>query len=343
MSEVAEERAVWLVEGDDPVLIADRARALVVELLGGADPTLAVEEFRGDEIDLAAVADACRTPPFLSDRRVVVLREIGAWSTEDLAPILAYLEDPSPTTALVLVAGGGRISTKLSAAVKARGHVVATAVSGREARNWVRERIRESPLRIDGAAESLIEAHLGEDVSRLSALLEVLAAVYGPGSRVGSADVEPYLGEAGSVAPWDLTDAIDAGNVEVALSILHRLLGAGERHPLVVLAILARHLQAMLRVESPSITTEAQAAAAMGIAKGRSTFPARKALQGARRLGPSGAAEAIGLLADAEVQLKGALEWPGELVLEVLVARLCRLSRVPARSAAPARSGGSRR
>jgi DNA polymerase-3 subunit delta len=328
MSAGAADRVVWLVDGDDPVLIGDRVRALIVELLEGADPALAVEEFRGEDIE---VADACRTPPFLSERRVVVLRDVGAWSTEELGPLLGYLEDPSPTTALVLVAGGGRLSTKLSAAVKARGHVEGTAVASRDARNWVRERIRESTLRVDHAAESVIEAHLGEDVSRLSALLEVLLAVYGPGARVGPAEVEPYLGAAGTVAPWDLTDAIDAGNAEAALSILHRLLDAGERHPLVVLAILARHVQSMLRVESPSITTEAQAAAAMGIAKGKSTFPARKALQGARRLGPAGVAEAIGLLADAEVQLKGAMEWPGELVLEVLVARLCRLSRVPTR------------
>jgi DNA polymerase-3 subunit delta len=337
LSDLGPGRAAWLVEGDDPVLVADRTRALIAELLQGADAALAVEDFSGEEVDLAAVADACRTPPFLADRRVVVVRDVGARSTEELAPILAYLEDPSPSTALVLVGGGGRLSTKLSASVKAHGHVVATSVSGREASNWVRERIRESSLRVDGPAASLIEAHLGEDVSRLSALLEVLLAVYGPGGRVGPAELEPYLGAAGSVAPWDLTDAIDAGNGEVALSILHRLLGAGERHPLVVLAILVRHVQAMLRVESPSITSEAQAAAAMGIAKGRSTFPARKALNGARRLGPGGVTEAIALLAEAEVQLKGALEWPGELVLEVLVARLCRLSRVPARSTAPRR------
>ena len=263
-------RAVWLVDGDDPVLLGDRMRALVAELLEGGDAGLAVEEFRGEDLDLAVVADACRTPPFLAERRIVVLRDVGSWTTDELAPIVDYLADPSPTTALVLVAGGGRISTKLSAAVKARGHVMATAVAGRDARSWVRDRIRESSLTVDRAAESLIEANLGEDVSRLGALLAVLAAVYGPGGRVGPAEVEPYLGEAGSVAPWDLTDAIDAGDAGVALPLLQRLLGAGDRHPLVVLAIIARHVQSMLRVESPTITTEAQAAAAMGIAKGKS-------------------------------------------------------------------------
>jgi hypothetical protein len=81
----------------------------------------------------------------------------------------------------------------------------------------------------------------------------------------------------------------------------------------------------------------------MGIAKGRSTFPAKKALTSVRRIGGPGVAEAICLVADAELSLKGKLDWPGEMVLEVLVARLCRLARSGGGSARPAggRSAGS--
>ncbi|MGH9095538.1 MAG: DNA polymerase III subunit delta, partial [Acidimicrobiales bacterium] len=200
-------------------------------------------------------------------------------------------------------------------------------VTGREAKAWVRDRIRSSPVRLDPAAESLVAAHLGEDVSRLSSLLEILAAAHGEGARLGPDDVAPYLGEAGSVAPWDFTDALESGQPDVALGLLHRMLSAGERHPLVVLAVLTRHVQGLLNVDDPTITSEAQAAAAMGIAKGRSTFPAKKALASARRLGSARIAEAVGLVADAEVALKGGQDWPGPLVLEVLVARLCRLFR----------------
>ena len=110
--------------------------------------------------------------------------------------------------------------------------------------------------------------------------------------------------------------------------LLHRLTGGADgRHPLVVTAILHRHFGNILKAQSPSITSEAQAAAAIGIAKGRSTFPARKALDAARRLGSAGTGDAILALADAELGLKGKMDWPSDLVLEVLIARLCRLSR----------------
>jgi DNA polymerase-3 subunit delta len=240
------------------------------------------------------VADTCATPPFLSPRRIVVVRDVGRFSTDEVAPLLAYLEDPLPTTVLILVAGGGTVAAKLTAAVKARGHVRSTRVSPREARDWVRSRVRAAPLRVDSQAEALIEAHLGEDVSRLGALLEVLVAAYGEGAGVGPAEVEPYLGEAGAVAPWTFTDAIDAGRTGDALAQLHRLLGGGERHPLVVLAILHRHVQSLLRVDSPRVQTEGDAAAALGIGPGRSTYPAKKALATARRWGSASVAEAVG-------------------------------------------------
>jgi DNA polymerase III subunit delta len=335
-------QAVHLIDGDDPTLVAEAVGTLVRAVLGDADRSLAVEEYAGDDVDLAVVADGCATPPFLAERRIVVVRDVGRFSAEEVAPLVAYLEDPLPTTVLVLAGGGGQVPARLVAAVKAHGRAESTRVEGRQAGDWLRDRLKRSSLRFHPDAETALRVHLGEDVSRLVPILDLLVAVYGEGAQIDPADLEPYMGEAGSVTPWAFTDAIDAGETETALDRLHRLLGAGDRHPLVVLAILHRHVQSLLRVDDPGVRTEADAAAALGIAKGRSTYPAKKALTAARRWGSAGIAEGIGLLADAEVDLKGASAWPEEAVLEVLVARLCRLARAPGSPRLPARSGAGR-
>jgi DNA polymerase-3 subunit delta len=89
----------------------------------------------------------------------------------------------------------------------------------------------------------------------------------------------------------------------------------------------------MLRLDGAvDVTDERSAAAALGMTG--STFPARKALLQSRRLGHAGIARAILLLADADLALKGTIDWPPELILEVLVARLAagnRRSRAAAR------------
>jgi DNA polymerase III delta subunit len=81
----------------------------VGELVGKRERSFVVEEFAGEELDVAAVVDACRTPPLFSDRRVVVLREAGALTSDQLQPLLSYLEEPMPTTKLVVAGGGGTL------------------------------------------------------------------------------------------------------------------------------------------------------------------------------------------------------------------------------------------
>ncbi len=328
MTGAAPAQPVYLIEGDDQILVGEAVSRLVKELLGDGDRSLAVEDYGGDEVDLAAVADGCATPPFLVDRRIVVVRDVGRYSAEQVAPLVAYLDDPLPSTALILAGGGGQVPSKLVAAAKAHGQVDSTKVDSRHGGDWVKARLKQAPFTLDVQAESQLTGHLGEDVSRLVPLMEVLEAAYGEGGRLSWAEIEPYVGDAGSVTPWAFTDAIDGGQADLAITLLHRLMEGGDRHPLVVLAILTRHLQGLLRVDSPAIRTEGQAAAAMGIANGRSTFPAKKALSSARRWGSAGIAEGVGLLAQAEVDLKGASAWPEQLVVEVLVARLCRLARL---------------
>lgn len=310
----------WLVRGDDPTLVGEEVRRLVAELSGG--DSMAVEELTGDDATAAAIADACSTPPFLAERRVVVAREVGRFLTDELAPLLAWLADPLPTTALVLTGGGGQVSTRLANAVRKVGKVVdAGAGTGRARDQWLAARLRAAPVRLDPRAAATLGRHLGEDVGRLTSLLDGLAAAYGEGARIGEAELEPFLGEAGAVAPWALTDAIDKGDTAAALAQLHRMAGAGERHPLAIMASLHRHYAAMLRLDGAGPADEQAAATLLGTAP----FTARKALGQARRLGSGGIARAVALLADADLDLRGATAVPGQAVLEVLVARLSRL------------------
>ena len=112
---------VHVVSGDDPSLISSAVTELVHRLVGDGDRTLMVDEFDGDEYEVRAVVDAAQTPPFLTERRVVVARGVGRFTADDVAPLVAYLGDPLDTTDLVLVAGGGRLPKSFLDAVKKAG------------------------------------------------------------------------------------------------------------------------------------------------------------------------------------------------------------------------------
>lgn len=318
--------AAYLVRGDDPSLVGQAVHDLLAELVGGQDPTMLLEEHGGlgtDDLDVGAVVDALTTPPFLTDRRIVVVRDAGRLVAGEAARLAACLTVSPAGVVLVLAAGGGTVPAALVKAVEKVGAVVDASVgTGRARSRWLTERLHAAPVRLDARAATRLGDHLGGDVSRLRGLLDTLAAAYGPGAAIDEEKLEPFLGEAGAVAPWDLTDAVDAGDTAGALGALGRLIGPGGSHPLVVLSILHRHYQAMLRLDGAGVTTGEQAAELLGA---RSVYPARKALEQGRRLGAARLGRAVTLLADADLDVRGRSALPNITVLEVLVGRLSRL------------------
>ena len=329
-----EPAAAYLVRGDDPSLVSEAVSKLLVELAGD-DTGFAVEDLTGEEPDIGAIVDACSTPPFLAARRVIVVRDVGRFKTDEVAPLIDYLGNPLPTTVLVLVAGGGQTPPKLLNAVKKAGHVADAGPDAKARKGWMVDRMKDAEVKLDAPAGELIREHLGEDIGRLQSLLDVLVAAYGPGTKVGAEQVRPFLGEAGGVAPWDLTDAIDAGDTAAALAHLHRMMEAGGRHPLQIMALLHGHIAGMLRLDGSDVTGDAAAGQLLGM----HPFRAGKVMAQGRRLGSDNIARAIELLAQADMDLRGRKAWSNELVLEVLVGRMSRLVPRPTRPRAGAGRG----
>lgn len=333
MADVPTTAPVYLVRGDDEVILRDAARDLIHALGGDGDPELTVEQVGHDrfapaegDTSITPLVDAAQTPPFLTDRRVVVGRDVEMFTRADqVAPLVTYLDDPLETTVLVLVWGSGRVPKSLVDAVGRCGGEQVDTSPGRKLTGWVDEQVARTGLRLDRAATERVVGWLGDDPQRLVSLIGTLVGSFGTGARLGEDDIEPFLGEAGGVPPWELTDALDRGDIAGALDKLHRMLDGGGRHPLQIMATLHNHYARMLQLDGAAVSGEKDAARLLGL-RG-STFPARKALAQTGKLGHAKVVRAIGLLAGADLDLRGGKAWPEALVVEVLVARLARLAR----------------
>lgn len=318
--------ATHLLSGNDESVLRSAVHDLVDDLVGDGDRAMMVDEFDGDEYELRFVVDAAQTPSFLTDKRVVVARGVERFNADELVPLLGYLENPLDTSDLVLVVGSGSVPKKLADAVKAVGSVTNTSppTRAKDRQAWVADHIAEAGLRIKPDAAAQLAAWLGEDAGRLDGILATLTSAYGADQALGFAEIEPFLGDAGGVPPWEFTDAIDAGDTTTALTLLGRMLHAGGRHPLQIMAIMHSHYANIARLDGADARSEQDAMEATGI---KSAFPAKKAMANYRRLGPRSARRAIELLAQADLDLRGAKDLDPELVMEVLVARLSKLRR----------------
>jgi DNA polymerase III delta subunit len=106
------------------------------------------------------------------------------------------------------------------------------------------------------------------------------------------------------------------------------------RAGLQIVSMLQRHYLNMARLEGSDVRTKEDAATLLGI----NAYPAGKALQLAQRMGASRLTTAVHWIADADLDLKGGVSYGGKdldsdldvtelTVIEILVARLARLSR----------------
>jgi DNA polymerase III subunit delta len=337
----------YLVTGADPVLQAEALEQLLGELVGDDDRTLAVEEVtvpgraapgegdsdapagvEGRQEVVAAALNAAQSPPFMTERRVVVLRDTGNLGKQDADPLVGYLADPMDTTTLVLVAGGGRPPKNLTDALRAAKAVEVGPPHERTA-DVLAQHLRDAGIELRPEAAKLVTSHLGEDAGRVPQLVELLVSAFGAGAKLDAGDVEPYLGDAGSVPGYLLTNAVEVGDMAGALETLRRMLtstGLGQprpMHPLQVIGMLHSYYGRVARLDDAEVRSPRDAVAALS---GRvKEYPARKALEAARALGSDGVRQAYDYLFAADLDIKGARAIPGDAVMEVLVARLAAL------------------
>ena len=316
--------SVVIVTGEDDAMIGSEVRIVLEELLAGRDPAFVVEEVGGvgpEEIDVGAIIDAFTTPPFLVDRRIVVVRDAGRIDAEGAKRLITTLNPPPPDAALVLVKGSKAIQKSLIKAAGPVGHVVDVSVRrAAEKKSYLAEHFRHGSVCLSVGAQNMLSTHLGEELGRLDSILATLASAYGEGVTVDEEMLRPFLGSRGSVPIFDLTDAVERGNISVALRVVDRMMGPGGASGHEIVASLDNHLTKAGRLHGAAIRSGEDAAAILG----GHAYPAKKALDLSRRLDIEDLAGCIRLIAEADLDLKGGSGLSERMIVEILVARLAR-------------------
>jgi DNA polymerase-3 subunit delta len=229
----------------------------------------------------------------------------------------------------------GVVGTKANKLVKASSEVVEVNVSLRaqDRVSYVEGKFVEYRLSVERSTAQSVADLVGDDLARIDSIARTLQSIYGT-APLTFEHVRAYLGDAGDVPEWDLTDAIDAGNVTKAIAVARRMLDSKSRAGLQVVNMLQRHYLRMTCLEGSGVHGEDEAATLLGINR----FPAGKALRVAQRLGAERISAAVHMITNADLDLKGGVSYGGKdlntdldmtelTVIEVLVARLASLTK----------------
>ncbi|HEU4925440.1 MAG TPA: DNA polymerase III subunit delta [Vicinamibacterales bacterium] len=253
---------VYLIVGDDD---AEMSR------LSGEIGTLVEDELRAFNSERfyagergatpAAIVEAARTLPMMSDRRVVtVLRaekllkpkrrgkaaveetpqDADAETPTELDMLEAYLRDPSPQTTLVLVASDVDRTRKVYKTLQKQSAIVECwglrigrdgrvdlREAARTAEQMVKQAVANAGQQIDPAAARLVAERAGTDIARLRGDVERLLLYTARSPKITIGDARQIVSAETAQDDWAVTNAIQRRDAREALRQLALALEAG--------------------------------------------------------------------------------------------------------------------
>ena len=299
--------------------LAEQALESVLQAAVGAERGESVVGFRGDETTWPRVLEAARTGSLFATRRAVVVRGADAIKG-DGEEVLAWLEAPSPDTALVLLAAKPDKRRLPWKRLLDKGNVVsADPPKGRALRGYVVEQVkrRKLALREDGL-EELLE-RVGQDLRRVMAELEKLSAFAGGRKEpLGADEVAAVLGKGLAQPLYKLSDAMGARRTGLVLELLQAALDDGEP-ALKLLGTLHRSLR---QVRGARALREARASRDEIVSKLKLLpFKVNDVLEATRAWTDAELARAVAAFDRADRRIKSGAD--GKVALPAAVAEAC--------------------
>ena len=319
--------ALALLHGNDEQLLDDGLELVARGLFADAsERALGREVLEGDAVSVETVVRSAMTLPFMTRRRLVVVRRAQALSAKGGEALADYARDPNPATCLLLLADESLAASRerradhwLLATLPPVAVVALPLRRGRALEDWLRQRAAAEGLTVSDEAARLLVQWVGEDGARLLGEARKAALVGGPEHRrVGVTEVTAVVGEHRVSDVFELTRAVERRDLGLALRTLDRLLATEE--PVFLLALLTRSVRVALTVRD--LAAAGESAAQISRAVRPTPVPVVQAIM-TRVAGAGGDALPVQLARcwDAEWRCKSGGQARAELT--ALVAELC--------------------
>ena len=253
---------IYAVCGGEPFLKRQAIDRIVYDVLGDADRSLALSEYEcaTSVAELASVLDDLRTLPFLSERRLVMVREADKFITAFREQLEEYAASPSPTGVLLIECKSLPGNTRLAKQIAKIGQVLKfEPMKPYEVPRWLATHARQTyGLQIDSRAAAKLCDLVGAELGLLDAELQKCFIYVGDRKQIALADVEALVGQQREEQVWGILTAIGEGNRQRALQLWEEVVQtdrAAEARAVGGLAFTVRRLLKAKRAEEAGAST----------------------------------------------------------------------------------------
>jgi DNA polymerase-3 subunit delta len=241
---------IYCLYGEEEFRREQALNQLLDALLAENMRDLNLDQIRPGEAGTPSILGSARTLPFLAPRRVILIRGVEELSREQQEDLLIYLNDPCPTSCLVLAARRLDLRTRLAAAIQKKGILLRfDRLEADSLKESLLAAAKERGVRLQPDAINLLMALVGDDFRQLLYNVEKVALFVGEREEIRANDVEALVGETRVRSIFQLTDAVSGKHLDMTLRCLTNLLESGEE-PLAILGMLARQIRLLIRAKA---------------------------------------------------------------------------------------------
>ncbi|QUC09636.1 DNA polymerase III subunit delta [Arachnia rubra] len=308
-----------LVTGSESLLTAraidGRRRAALEE-----EPEAEVNRISGAELADSMLSEVTGGSLF-SSHIIAIIDDIGATPPDVVDALVALAKDPGDELCLILSHEGGNKGRGLADKLrKAKIETVSVAAPKPwELPRFCVEEARSRKVKLSQEAAGVLVAAVGNDLRALTSAIAQLADD-ADGAPVDEALVQKYFAGRAEVTSFAVSDAVLAGNTSLALERLRWALGTGVA-PVLITSAMAGAFRGMGKY------LEARGSGAdLARRIGVPPFKLKEYQRTSRNWQPAGVAAAIGIIAQADADVKGAATNP-DYALERMVLGILRQKR----------------
>jgi DNA polymerase III subunit delta len=229
---------VYLVHGEEDFLLEESIAAIVDAAMLREERTFNLDVLDCAENDAREITSRASSLPMMGARRVVVARNIEKLNAKDLEVLTAYVERSSESTVLVLAGKKADLRRKPYSTLHASGADCACAPLGdNKLPGWIIDRVHEHGGSIGDEAAALLAARIGSSLLELDSEITKVMVFAGGRKDITSEDVAAVGGFSREFSPFNLQDAVGAGDLKQAVEILDHMIDENAEVPFIIWAL----------------------------------------------------------------------------------------------------------
>jgi DNA polymerase-3 subunit delta len=240
---------VLLLWGEESLLVDETVQQIETLALAPEAREFNREVFFGDEAEAPVIVTAAQTLPWLGAQRVVEVRGAEALPRGADPPLMAYCQQPSPSTCLIFTAQRVEASRPLFAwLLKLPWAVRFRKLFGRDLSAWIEQRVAARGGRITADAVAALVEAVGNDLHLLVGEIDKLVAFVGSGQTIEVDNLMALTGDVRETSAFELARLLSAGNLAEALRAWGKFSASGE-YPGLALGAIVHHVRQLWRIK----------------------------------------------------------------------------------------------